>query len=81
MTTRHLLPFFLVSSGITWGIVGIMIGFHEPLAARFDEMDLKAPFWKLLYHLMVYGLAISAFVVVAAWRTAHELSSAKRAGS
>jgi len=68
MTTRHLLPFFLMSFGITWGIGGIMIGFHEPLAARFGEMDLKAPFWKILYHLMVYGPAISAFVVVAAAR-------------
>jgi membrane protease YdiL (CAAX protease family) len=68
MTFRHLLPFFALAFAITWGIGGIMIGFHEPLAARFGEMDLRAPFWKLLYHLMVYGPAISAFVIIAAIR-------------
>ncbi len=66
MTSRHLLPFFMLTFAITWGIGATMLGFSEPLAARFGEMDLRAPFWKLLYHLMAYGPAISAFVIITA---------------
>ncbi len=66
MTSRHLLPFFMLTFAITWGIGAIMLAFSEPLAARFGEMDLRAPFWKLLYHLMAYGPAISAFVMITA---------------
>jgi membrane protease YdiL (CAAX protease family) len=68
MATRHLLPFFVLTFAITWGIGAAILAFSEPLAARFGEMDLRAPFWKLLYHLMAYGPAISAFVMIAAIR-------------
>ncbi len=68
MASRHLLPFFVLTFAITWGIGAAILGFSEPLAARFGEMDLQAPFWKLLYHLMVYGPAISALVMIAAIR-------------
>lgn len=68
LTSRHLLPFFLLTFTITWGIGAIMIGFADPLAARFGEMDLSAPFWKLLYHVATYAPTISAFVMIAAIR-------------
>jgi len=62
---RPLLVFLALSFGITWSLGALVLAFGDALAARFGEMDLRAPFWKAFFHAAVYGPAFAAFATVA----------------
>lgn len=63
---RHpLITFFGITFAITWGLGALMILFSSGFVTIFGELDMKKPFYKVYWHLAVYGPAISAFIVIA----------------
>ena len=60
MKFRLLLPFLVITLGLTWGLVGLLILFPEQIAAVFGELSAKTP----LFMLAVYAPAIAAFTLV-----------------
>lgn len=65
MKRQPLLSFFIMTFAITWGVGALMMILPSQLASVFGEMDMDKPFYKAVFHLAVYGPAISAFAVIA----------------
>jgi membrane protease YdiL (CAAX protease family) len=61
---RPLLLFFIITFAITWGLGALIMIFPAQFEAAFGELDLNKPSYKVIWHLAVYGPAISAFVVI-----------------
>ena len=61
MTTRALAPFFAITFGIAWTILGLYIYLNEPMARAFGQISGKHP----LFVLAVYSPAIAALILVA----------------
>ncbi len=62
MTGRTLIPFLLLSFGLTWGIAAILILFYDQVVAIFGEISMSNP----LYILAVYSPGIAGVFLV--WR-------------
>ncbi len=60
LPTKALLPFVAITFAITWGVVGIYIGFPEKAVAWFGEISGSHPF----FFLATWGPAIAAFALV-----------------
>jgi len=60
MKIRLLLPFLIITFGLTWGLVGLLILFPDQIAEIFGELSAKNP----LFMLAVYAPAIAAFILV-----------------
>jgi membrane protease YdiL (CAAX protease family) len=65
MKKHPLLLFFIITFAITWGLGALIMIFPAQFEAAFGELDLNKPSYKAIWHLAVYGPAISAFVVIA----------------
>ena len=61
VTSWAILPFFLLTFAITWGLIGIYIYAPEAAAARFGEISGSHPF----FFLATWAPAIAAFSIVA----------------
>jgi membrane protease YdiL (CAAX protease family) len=70
MKKHPLLSFFLITFGITWGLGALIMFFPAQFVSLFGELDLSKPFYKVYWHLAVYGPPIAAFTVIAATRGA-----------
>jgi len=62
MTGKTLIPFLLLSFGLTWGIAAILILFYDQVVAIFGEVTMSNP----LYILAVYSPGIAGVFLV--WR-------------
>ena len=60
MRQLTLRPFWLITFGITWGIVALLLIFPDPMTEWFGELSSRHP----LFMLAVYAPAIAAFVLV-----------------
>ncbi len=60
MSPASLLPFLVISFGLTWGLATIMVLFPEQVAAVFGPLRLTNP----LFLLAVYAPAIAALLLV-----------------
>jgi len=60
MKTRMLVPFFIISFGLAWTIVGLLLLFPEYLRLLFGDLSPKHP----LFILAVYSPAIAAIALV-----------------
>lgn len=56
-----LLPFFLLTFGIAWGVLGLYIFFPAAMAERFGDLSGEHP----LFYVAVWAPALAAFVIVA----------------
>ncbi len=65
METRHLVPFFVITFAITWGVGAIVLLFGDALTDRFGDIAYDDPFWKTVFHLVTYAPALAAFALVA----------------
>lgn len=66
---RTLVPFFLLSFAMTWGIAALLILFPEQLAAIFGELSYTNP----LYILAVYAPGIVGILLVVRYHGFHGL--------
>jgi membrane protease YdiL (CAAX protease family) len=62
MTGRTLIPFLVLTFGLTWGIAAILIFFYDQAVAIFGEISISNP----LYILAVYSPGITGVLLV--WR-------------
>jgi len=62
MKIKAILPFILISFGLTWGIASLMLFFNDQFVVMFGEISPSNP----LYILAVYAPAFAAFMLV--WR-------------
>lgn len=62
MKMKTLVPFLLLSFGLTWGIAAILIFFYDQVVAIFGEISMSNP----LYILAVYAPGIAGVFLV--WR-------------
>ena len=62
MTARALLPFFLLTFGIAWGVLALFMAMPDRLTALFGPVSASNP----LFILAVWAPAISAVVLVLA---------------
>jgi membrane protease YdiL (CAAX protease family) len=60
MTGRTLIPFLVLSFGLTWGIAAILILFYDQVVAIFGEITMSNP----LYILAVYAPGIAGVFLV-----------------
>lgn len=60
LPTRALVPFFLITFAVTWGLVGLYIVSPEWASARFGEISGQHPF----YFVATWGPAIAGFALV-----------------
>ena len=60
MKTRALVPFFLITFGLAWSLIALLILFPEWVQSVFGELSAKNP----LFILAVYSPAIAAFALV-----------------
>lgn len=60
MKFRSLLPFIIITFGLAWGLVGLLIMFPVHVEAIFGKLSAKNP----LFILAVYAPAIAAFILV-----------------
>ncbi len=60
MSPVRLLPYLLISFGLTWGLALIMVLFPEPVSALFGPITMTNP----LFLLAVYAPAIAALILV-----------------
>lgn len=63
MRTKALIPFVLLSFGLSWGIIALMVVFYDQIYAIFGDFDNTNP----LYLLAVYSPGIAAVLLV--WRS------------
>jgi membrane protease YdiL (CAAX protease family) len=62
---RHpLIWFFVITYAITWSLGLGMVVFDDFLAEHFGEFSYDSVFWKIIFHVAVYGPAIAAFTVI-----------------
>lgn len=61
MGIRSLLPFLVITFGLTWGLAALFVLFPEPIEAVFGELSMTNP----LFILAVYAPAFAAFILVA----------------
>jgi len=59
-TTRALLPFFLITFGLAWGLFAVLVGLPGPVTRIFGPVSAHNP----LFILSVYAPAISALILV-----------------
>ena len=57
---RSLVPFLLISFGLSWGVLALLILFTEPIERIFGELSGHHP----LFMLAVYAPATAAFIIV-----------------
>jgi membrane protease YdiL (CAAX protease family) len=62
MTVKTLIPFLVLSFGLTWGIAALLIFFTDQIVAVFGEISMSNP----LYILAVYSPGIAGVFLV--WR-------------
>lgn len=62
ITLRAIIPFLLITFGLTWGLALLLIFFNDQVVALFGEVSPSNP----LYILAVYAPAIAAFILI--WR-------------
>ncbi len=55
-----LVPFFLITFGVTWGILALFILLPEPMVSIFGELTGEHP----LFFLAVWAPAIAAFIII-----------------
>ena len=60
MNIRSLLAFLVITFGLAWGLIGLLILFPNQIAAVFGDLSAKNP----LFILAVYAPAIAAFTLV-----------------
>ncbi|HEY9050516.1 MAG TPA: CPBP family intramembrane glutamate endopeptidase, partial [Gammaproteobacteria bacterium] len=60
MKIRLILPFLVLTFGLTWGIITLLIFFPDQMTVVFGELSAKNP----LFMLAVYGPAIAAFILI-----------------
>ena len=60
MTIRYLIPFLLITFGLAWGVVSLLIFFPDRVTSIFGEISAKNP----LFMLAVYAPAIAALLLV-----------------
>jgi len=60
MKTRMLIPFFSISFGLAWSIVGLVLLFPDYVQSLFGDLSAKNP----LFILAVYSPAIAAVTLV-----------------
>ena len=61
LQTRSLIPFFAITFGLAWSMIGLLILFPGQVESIFGELSASNP----LFMLAVYSPAIAAFVLVA----------------
>jgi len=57
---KSLVPFLLITFGLTWAILALLILFTEPIERIFGELSSRHP----LFVLAVYAPAIATFIIV-----------------
>lgn len=57
---KSLLPFILITFGITWGVIALYIFLSEPMVRIFGQLTGSHP----LFYLAVWSPAIAAFYVI-----------------
>ncbi len=62
MKTKALVPFLVISFGLTWGLAALLLLFYDPITAIFGEVGYSNP----LFILAVYSPAIAGIFLV--WR-------------
>lgn len=62
MKTKALVPFLVISFGLTWGLAALFLLFYDPITAIFGEVGYSNP----LFILAVYSPAIAGIFLV--WR-------------
>ncbi len=62
LSTRSLVPFFAISFGLSWGVLGLLLVFPDALEAAFGPLGLTNP----LFILAVYAPGIAGVGLVAA---------------
>ena len=60
MTGRTLIPFLLLTFGLTWGIAALLIGFSDQITAILGEIDSSNP----LIIIAVYAPGLSGVLLV-----------------
>jgi membrane protease YdiL (CAAX protease family) len=60
LSFSSLVPFLLITFGLTWGILALFIFFQDQMTSLFGELTGQHP----LFFLAVYAPAIAAFIVV-----------------
>ncbi len=60
MKTRALLPFLIITFGLAWSLIGLLLTFTEQIQSVFGELSSTNP----LFILAVYSPAIAAFTLV-----------------
>jgi membrane protease YdiL (CAAX protease family) len=60
MTGKTLIPFLVLSFGLTWGIAAVLILFYDQVVAIFGEISMSNP----LYILAVYSPGIAGVLLV-----------------
>lgn len=63
MKTKTLIPFLLLSFGLTWGLAAMLILFYDQIVAIFGEISMTNP----LFILAVYSPGIAGVLLV--WRS------------
>ena len=60
MSYRYLVPFFVITFTLTWGLALLFVFFQEPITAVFGELSMTNP----LFILAVYSPAFAALGLV-----------------
>lgn len=60
MTIKTLIPFLLITFGLTWGLAPVLVLFPETITAVFGPLSLTNP----LFLLAVYAPGIAAVILV-----------------
>lgn len=60
ITTRSLLPFFLFTFLLTWGVIGLYVFLNEPMTRIFGQLTGTHP----LFYLAVWSPGIVAFIII-----------------
>ena len=64
MKRHSLLAFFIIAFAITWGFGGLFFLCSGWLIPLVGEPDLSKPFYRVWFHLAVYGAPMAAFIVI-----------------
>ncbi len=62
MTTKALIPFLLITFGLTWGLASLLMAFPDLFAGVFGEMSMRNP----IFIIAVYSPGIAGTFMV--WR-------------
>jgi membrane protease YdiL (CAAX protease family) len=63
MKTKKLIPFLLITFGLTWGVAALLFLFYDQMVAVFGELSMSNP----IFILLVYSPGIAGVYLV--WQT------------